>query len=177
MSAVLAMAGAAEPEGEPSRDAKSWTTVGWAAFPLEKFQRCKEAVLQGADRPGLQEFASSPMGAVWEVRKTSVRSLGGTLSSSTAPRRKSLRASRTAAEMDRALKDPNFVIFELVTKENVPELLSKKILQLSDDQIYYLAVQQCPFLPDSTFTANFKMRARCLCFSMLCKSFKPSRIA
>ena len=90
-----------------------------------------------------------------------------------------LKASRTAAEMDRALKDPNFVIFELVTKENVPELLSKKILQLSDDQIYYLAVQQCPFLPDSTFTANFKLRARCLCFSMLCKStcFKPSRIA
>ena len=155
------MAGASS-EGQPSREAERWTTVGWAAFPLEKFERIKEAVFQGADRPGLHEFAPTPMEAVWEVRKISVRSLGGTLSSSTAPRRKSLKAPRTAAEMDRALKDPNFVVFELLTKENVPELLSKKILQLSVDKIYHLAEPQCPFLPDSAFTANFKLRARCL---------------
>ncbi|CAK9068446.1 unnamed protein product [Durusdinium trenchii] len=138
-----------------------WTTVGWAACSRACFEKAKQAVMyNGPRRLGLTHFSSSPMGAVWEFRKTAVRSLGGTLSSSVLPRKKALRSSSTAEKMEVALNDPNFVIFQLVTKDNIPALLGRKVLSYQPDGSYVFAAGQCPFLPDAAFTDYFKLKVR-----------------
>ena len=152
---AIAMANSSQSEPD------CWTTVGWAACSRACFEKAKQAVMyNGPRRLGLTHFSSSPMGAVWEFRKTAVRSLGGTLSSSVLPRKKALRSSSTAEKMEVALNDPNFVIFQLVTKDNIPALPGRKVLSYQPDGSYVFAAGQCPFLPDAAFTDYFKLKVR-----------------
>lgn len=143
---------------------ETWTVVGYVAWSNAQFEEAKELSTQGEVEQSmhtLQKFLPSLMSAVWDLQKASIRVLGGTLSSSIQPRKRGLKDALVLGDMIKVLTDPNFVIFKLLTKENVPSLLAARMLEVADsDGSYYLVHEQNPFFPEPAFLNAFKLVAK-----------------
>eukprot|EP00438_Fugacium_kawagutii_P030955 Skav228889 [mRNA] locus=scaffold194:159578:160057:+ [translate_table: standard] len=143
---------------------ETWTVVGYVAWSNSQFELAKEESAQGEIEQtmhSVHKFLPSLMSAVWDLRKTSVRVLGGTLSSSIQPRKKGLKDSIVLGDMIKVLTEPNFVIFKLLTKENVPSLLAANMLEVAGGEGGYCLVHdQNPFFPESSFLKAFKLVAK-----------------
>lgn len=157
MAATSAMSHTDVPE-------EGWAVVGYAAWSHCSFEEAKEMTCQSdfeKQMHTIRLFFPSLMTAVWELRKASVRFLGGTLSSSVQPRKKGLKDQAVLGNMIKVLTEPNFVIFKLLTKENIPSLLATKMLEVADgDGSYSLVDEQNPFVPDAAFLDSFKLVAK-----------------
>ena len=136
-------------------DSRPWVSVGFAAWPENIFleakkEICAEPAQEGAVRLKVFDFLSSPMDAIVDDRKKAVRQLGGTLSDTDQIRRYVLKGIRSG-EMEGALMSPNFMVFELKTRVNIPDAISKGLLNLLGDKPtnYRLGLQQAlsPFKP------------------------------
>ena len=143
-------------------DSREWVSVGFSAWPENLFNEakqelCAEAAQEGAIRLKIYDFMSSPMDAIVDDRKKAVRQLGGTLSDSDQIRRYVLKGTR-CGELAGALMSPNFMVFELKTRLNIPDAISKGSLTLLGDKHanYRLGLQQAlsPFKPRSLYFPN-----------------------
>ena len=150
-------------------DAATWTTVGWAAMTETSFKASKQEASSGEQftMGRLQYFYPCPMTAIYECRKAAVRELGGTLSEGPV-RRKSLKSCHVK-DMEGALMSPNFIVFELLTNANMPELVASCTLLVSRNlalPYYHLPLSECPFFPGPDFQDLFKLRAKLLSCGM-----------
>ena len=141
------------------------TSIGWAAMSEAAFTvGMAEVSTQGMSMTSrLVTFQPDPMSAIYECRKAALRELGGSLS--TGPVKKKELRNASVKDVEGALMSPNFVVFQLLTSENIPSLLCENYLFVipnTNQQVYRLPASECPFCPAADFSDRFRFAARLL---------------